>query len=362
MKDREKSVTHLLSVILSLLVIGVVLSGCNSGGSAHVQTVATHLSELQKHPFPPHSVGKISIDFPSVYQKLEVEIWSDRHGRTRMEFESSKRKGDYIVTDANVGKSLLYHNADNTYTILSIGLSSKTQPLSEMVALVNKAMESHEFKYKGTTKVAGEEAYKIEIVPKDPYLIGFNKITCSVDVRHWVLLSLDAKAPEVRMAWRAEIVDFDFHPDESLFALTPPSGAREVQPAWQKGTRVVDLQTAKKILGRKPLVPGWLPDGYVLSEMRAGSGDVPSIGFLYSKMYLMGVRELTITETPVHGNKGPLGIDNCKNETVQVHGTRAVYSRCGLNKTLMWYDGDLQIIMSGFEDKVILLKIAESMK
>ena len=350
-------------LVLLTLVLGTMMSACSAGKDMDVQTIAQHISELQTHPFPPHSIGEISIKSPLMRRKWEVEIWSDRSGDTRMEFESGEIKGDYIVTNATEDKSLEYHHAENTYTVTKLGSSPGAQPVSDLLPLVEESMRTNDFKYGGISRVAGVQAYEIEIKPKSPDLsIGLDDITLWVDPGHWTLLALKTKSSSTVMEWKAREVDFDSRPDRKLFALIPPEGARRVQPEWQKGTHVVDLKEAKDMLGRNLLVPHWLPKGYKLVEMRTGSGSNASVGMLYRKRSLLGTKEITIAEIAVKERSGPLGIENCKNENVKVNGLRAVYSKCKIGSTLMWNEDGLQILISGFESEGTLLKIAESMR
>jgi len=384
--NKAKRVIHLMIMLLFIVLeIGALLSACGRKDMA-VPMLIQHLAELQVHPLPPHSEGEFSIKSPLQREKCRISIWSDGAYKTRIEYKGcstprawvrklfshgseasyNSRKGDFIVIDYTKGELLTYYHASNTYSMMNLGKSlgvQSAQSMEELSQIVKGTLEAKAFEYDGTTRIAGEKAYEFEIdYGKIDPSAGFDKVRFWVDTEHWCLLALEAYNSTTTMKWQTRKGAFDAHPDQELFALTPPSGASQVQPAWQKGTRPIKIEEMKKVLGRDPLLPHWLPKGYEMVEVRTGSGANASVGILYRKHYLLGTKDLTIEEIVLHGKSSPLGIANCKKEKTKVHGKEAVYSNCKVGKSLMWNEDGLQIMISGFESKSTLLKVAESMR
>jgi len=386
--NKLKQAFHLI-IILSFIIleIGALLSACGRKDLA-VPTLIQHLAELQTHPLPPYSEGEFSIKSPLQRENCKIAIWSEGAYKTRVEYKEcdtpgarirklfqhgpkahladGNRQGDLIVIDYTKGESLMYHHASNAYSIVKVGkpqVGRPAEPMEELSRLVNRTLGAKAFKYDGTTRIAGEDAYKFEIDYReiDPSA-GFTKVRFWVDTTHWCLLALEAYNSSTTMKWQTRKVRFDVQPKKELFALTPPAGATQVQPTWQKGTRPLKIEEMKKVLGRDPLLPHWLPKGYEMVEARTGSGANASVGILYRKRYLLGTKDLTVEEFVLHGKSGPLGFANCKKEKTRVHGEEAVYSNCKVGKSLMWNEDGLQITISGFESKSTLLKVAESMR
>ena len=353
---------RLILMLTFLVLISTVVASCVPGQGIEPETVAKHLAEVQRHPFPPHSVGKFSVRSPLQQEKATVEIWSEGTDRIRMEFKEGENAGDYNVS--NDGKTMEYHHSDNTYTVTDASASGDSQAVGSLTSLVKSFVESKDFHYDGIGDVAGRKAYKVEISSNDDFASGFDKIILSVDAEYWTLLSLEAKSPGVVVSWRAIEVDFNTPTPENLFTLSPPESAKKVEPAWQAGIRrLASLEEAERYLGYRLLVPQWLPEGYKLVEINAVEGDKPIVGMLYRKRALTGMKELTVSEIAVGAESGSLrGIDNCRNEQVEVHGQAAVYSKCELGSSIEWRQGNLLVAIEGFENEKTLLKVAGLLK
>ena len=352
---------HVVLMLTLLLLVGVVATSCALDRGMNPEALAKRLVEVQKHPFPPHSVGEIFVKAPLQQERMTVEIWSKGTNQIRMGFKDGEEAGDYNVTGD--GKIMEYHKADNTYTVMEVEDAQESLPLGDLVDSVRKALERHNFKYDGVENIAGQKAYKVEIHADDNIAPGFDKLLISVDAQHGTLLGLKAEALGTSISWHAQKVDFSV-PSDSLFSLSPPEGAQKVTPAWQSGIRLANLGEAEKYLGHKLLSPKWLPKGYKLVKIGT-DGNKKNIAWLsYRKRALIGEKSLSISEIVVGSeiSKRVSGPDNCKNKPVEVHDQAFVYSKCQVGSSLEWYHGNLLVTIEGFENEKTLLTIAESMK
>ena len=338
---------------------------------------------------------------------VTLKYWRQSPDKLRVEVDSASfpnAKGATLVYDGQ--KVYAYDAAHNTVYTATPGKHLDKVP-DELKAImsgldieqeIDKVLSATDIKLSGTEKVAGADAYKLEMTPKPDAatLLGIDemfamqagvlikdlKATLWVDQNRSVPLKLTLEHPNIgSFTYEAKTMEVNQPIDASTFVLQVPGGAKTVdldEKAEQMESKQITLPEARDYAtqeGWSLLEPTYLPSGATLvgvtqMQKRLGGG----IELSYSSKDL----DFSITEANIgkHADKmdqllglgdGYSGVN--KPEAIQDVTVRGVTARAfspeGANWTsLIWQEQgtDLAVALRGKLTLEEATKIAESLK
>ena len=142
----------------------------------------------------------------------------------------------------------------------------------------------------------------------------------------------------------------------------PPAGA--IVPT-QEATTVGSVEDARQQVGFPVLTPAWLPDGYSLVNIHVITAPNQSVQLQYRKTGLFLTRELSVVATHLPSEQRPhTQIEGSRTgREVTVRGQRGILVAAFPGYHLvMWKEGEIQFILSGYESDRVLLRIANSLQ
>ncbi len=381
-----KNVRHWL--VGSLVVLGtlLLLSGCGPFGKPSVDDIVAHIQQAQKATQRVHAVMDttftIQADNKPMTTTMVMEEWVAGPDKLRMEYKDgpAATKGMLMVMNGNT--MWTYFPKTNQYMKSDIsGLKDLTQASGGDMALQTKKMvtqmlDTMDFKYLGTEKVAGRKAYKLLATPKpgkkpEAGLLG-GSATVWIDAQYWEVLGMESKIKnQGSFSFHYRSIEYNPTLPDSLFTFTPPPGAKAMtEENGGPQFKTMTLAEARKAVDFPILVPTKLPDGIKLqtvevTTMKIMNGQKTMTNVIL--MYSAGLKGLSINESRLPKGASvdvmkdmPPGV---KAEKVKVHGQDAVLINTGMgNIMLSWTEKDVQIIVNSQMDKKTLLQIAESMQ
>ncbi|WP_433268519.1 LolA family protein [Actinosynnema sp. CS-041913] len=179
----------------------------------------------------------------------KLRMWTDGEGRVRVQLPAGDAERTF-VDDGQTG--WLWDSADQTVTKLAHGAlaepklepapeaekSVPTDPVSLSREVVAKVKEFSDISVDGTARVAGRPVYELVLTPKPTERTVLREIRVAIDSELRVPLRLavltnGTNNPAVQVGF----ADLNVGPqDASLFAFTPPPGAKVQEPEMREPT------------------------------------------------------------------------------------------------------------------------------
>ena len=142
----------------------------------------------------------------------------------------------------------------------------------------------------------------------------------------------------------------------------PPTG--KIAPT-QEVITVSAVEEAQKQVGFPILMPDWVPDGYALVSIRVITSPKQSIQIQYRKASSFLTRDLSVVEVWQPATQTPSLTPSKEAGTakqVEVRGQPGILRAAFPGyRSVRWQEGNVQFIISGYESKETLLRIAESL-
>ena len=258
---------------------------------------------------------------------------------------------------------------------------------------LDKVIAASEIALQGTEKVAGIDAYKLDITPKADaaqtleipqafatqagILIKDLHAVVWVDKDRWIPLKVTLEHPSIgKIEYTASALDINGTIDPATFVLQVPAGAKTVdldamnKASTPQQTTLPEAKAAAQQDGWTLLEPSYLPTGATLVGLKRLEAPIGS-GFLLN--YSSPDTDLMIVEGKTEIQKGlgddfsgVNGADTNAHKNVTVRGVQAVaFSPDGSGWTsLMWREKDSGIYVA-IRGKLSLdeaLKVAEGLK
>jgi outer membrane lipoprotein-sorting protein len=222
-----------------------------------------------------------------------VRVYADGEGRGRISLPS--RGGETTVVDD--GSTVwVWDSREKTVTKVPQGAGHKTplegkfaDPATSARDLVDAMRKDSSVDVDGTARVAGRPVYQLVLAPKPTERTLLREVRVSVDSETRVPLQLEVLANgQSDPALKVGFTEFEDGPqDASLFAFTPPEGAKvteEKPDEKMRGTSPdelfsqLDLKTVGE--GWDTVLTGTVPEGVL--EMPGGDGGDDALGLLKS--------------------------------------------------------------------------------
>jgi len=336
---------------------------------------------------------------------VTINTWRQSPDKMRVEVDNSTlpgAEGAVLVYDGQ--KAYAYDPAHNTvYSATPSEMLDKApaelkavlQGLDAQQTLDN-IIAASDVKLAGTEKVAGLDAYRLDITPKPEaadklqipqmfqmqagLLIKDLRVSLWVDKDRWIPLKVTLEHPNIgKVAVTTSKIDLNKPIDSSKFVLQVPGGAKTVDldtlrdKMGPKSTTLPEAKAQASRDGWQLLEPQYVPSGATLIEVlqqptaRGQAGNVSGVVLNYSSPSV----DFSITEGKSKYEKGLgdafSGIkDNGATKQVPLRGvTATAFSPAGANWTaLIWQEKNngIWVAIHGKLSVDEAVKIAESLK
>ncbi len=421
-----------------LIVFAVALSGCGAGQQVTAADVMSKMRETMKTTQTIQGMDDLSVTINKEGIKTLIEgfmgkgaagqmqgkgdwitklpdsasatikSWQQSPDKARIEITSSTipgAKGMTLVYDGV--KVYAYDPSHNTvYTGTPEKLIDKV-PADIKALLQGVDMQKQldtligaaDVTLAGTEKIAGLDAYKLEIAPKPdaatrlglPQMIQMQagvlikdaRATLWVDKDRWIPLKLTVQHPNIGAFTSASTkLDLNKPIDSSTFVLQVPAGAKTVdldaveQKYGPQSTTLPAARTQAAAEGWKLLEPSYVPTGATLIEVlnmpanKSNTGAVSTSGSIFTLNYTSPTASFSIIESKNQYEKG-LGDEysgRAKSplKEVDVRGVKAhAFSPDGADWTAMYWQeagNGIWVAIHGKFSLAEATKVAEGLK
>ncbi|MFA4029784.1 MAG: hypothetical protein GDYSWBUE_001078 [Candidatus Fervidibacterota bacterium] len=187
-------------------------------------------------------------------------IWRDAAGRMRTELiEPETAKGNVVISD---GKTVWHIVAGGKVVIQSRDVFKA--PWDVNMERLDLLLQNYRVNVLGKDEVSERECY---IISFEPYH-GFNPSRkVWLDSGIYIPLKVEDYNPDGSLAWRMEYQEFTLseHISPSLFQLNLPKESKVVNTGFSR-RGPFGLSELPTDLGFTPLLPTWLPPGYIFDK------------------------------------------------------------------------------------------------
>lgn len=263
----------------------------------------------------------------------------------------------------------IYDKETNTVTKMKL----PEKPLineSDYVGLIEGFLNKTNVSLLGIEEVDGRSAYVLEAEPEKENEEGYSPLSRTkmwVDKETWMALRCEMYDSKGNPVIETEMSDLEINtgiPD-SEFKFEVPEGAeiKFVDLGNIEIPEEMSLEEAREKASFEILIPEYVPEGYVLNntmiDYGTASGDQSYEAVTLN--YLKGDEFFLITQT-VYKNKPEEDVMLAQTaENVSINGKEGKYiNQFGDMKVLVWNLGEFEMTLTGFLEKVEMLKIAES--
>ena len=428
----------LFAPLALLIILAVALSGCGAGQQVTAADVISKMRETMKTTQTVQGMDDMSVTINKDGIKTlmqgfmgkgatdqaqgkgdwitklpdsasaTIKSWQQSPDKARIEITSSSipgAKGMTLVYDGL--KVYAYDPSHNTvYSGTPEKLMDKVP--ADIKALIQGVdmqkqldtfIDAADVKLLGTEKIAGLDAYKLEIAPKPdaatrlglPQMIQMQagvlikdaRATLWVDKDRWIPLKLTVQHPNIgTFTSAATKLDLNKPIDSSTFVLQVPAGAKTVdldalaQQYGPQSTTLPAARTQAAAEGWKLLEPSYVPTGATLIEVlnmpsnTSNTGAVSTSGSTFTFNYSSPTSSFSIIESKHEYQKG-LGDEysgraNSPLKEVDVRGVKArAFSPDGTDWTAMYWQEQNNGIWVAIHGKFSLAeatKIAQGLK
>lgn len=421
-----------------LLLLSAAMSACSAGQQVTAADVITNLRETAKTTqsaqasvdltldinkdgiktlaegmMPGQAGGKGGMDWSAKLPdsvSASLNVWKQSPDKLRVEVASAsipEANGAILVYDGQ--KFYAYDKANNTvYTGTPDNIPGEITALlnsADFDKELDKVISATDIKMVGEEKVAGSDAYKLDMTPKPDaaellglpdalkmqagVLLKDAKASLWVDKTRWVPLKLTIEHPNMgKFTYEAKSVELNKPIDASKFVLQVPPGARTVDVMHDQmkpaSMTISEAREAATKEGWKLLEPTYLPDNATLvgvTNLFVSKGSDPTMGTgqaevglpSYILNYSSSKLDFSITQAKVEIEKG-LGDDfsgvngegTGAHKEVTVRGVQAIaFSPEGANWTsLIWQEkgSNVWVAIRGKLSLEETLKLAEGLE
>ncbi len=351
---------NVLVVWSVLLVLSLGLAGC--GQKITAEEIVAKVQETALNTQDAHAVVTGSVDVQGVQMSATAEIWEKSPNRLRVEvLETSQAEfaGTLLVSDGQQGWA--YNPQRNQVMVGAVDnlqLPLPPEMLTELQDVIQRMMDASNVELLGEEAVAGREAYKLALSPKEgaeqPFFPGDGTATIWVDKEQWFVLKATYQAGSFGQG-SMEVQSFELNPglSDELFTFQVPEGAEVIDVEAQQPQHLT-LDEAKAQAGFPLLVPEYLPKDATLVDVLKMENSIilyyerapeVAVSLIQGPAWTEPLPEGQSQEVSVRGQNGTVIHDD-------VHG----------NTFLYWTENDVVIVIAGRINLDEALKVAESLK
>ncbi|MCL7452763.1 MAG: DUF2092 domain-containing protein [Anaerolineae bacterium] len=350
-----------LAVGLSLLlVLSLLLAGC--GQRITAEEIVTRMRETLEATEDASAVVSASVDAQGIQMSATAKVWEKSPGYLRAEVLEASRPalvGAIVVTD---GEQAWYYdpgrNVVLTGPIGEVDMPLPQEMLLELQGTIQFVLDASEVTLAGEETVAGHDAYKLTLTPKDDgsatIFPGNGTATLWVDKEQWMVLKAQYEAGSFGQGG-LEVQEYTLNPglSEDLFTFQAPEGAEVVQVGEQQAMPLT-LEEARAQAGFPLLVPDYVPgDATLVEVLKAGD----SIIFRYDHS-----PDVAFTLVQGHELAGPPPLGGEQGIRVRGQDATAITDEVGGNTFLYWTENGVTISVAGHIELDEALQVAESLR
>jgi outer membrane lipoprotein-sorting protein len=346
-----------------LAALALLLAGC--GQRITAEEIVAHVQETVANTQDAHAVVSASVNAQGIEMSATAEVWEKSPSKLRAEvLDSSQAEydGTVLVTD---GRQAWYYNpAQNTVMagpVDEVETPLPQQMIGEMQDLIQAVLDASNVELAGEETVAGHEAYKLILTPKEgegdeeaTIFPGNGTATLWVDKEQWFVLKATYEAGSFGQG-SMEVQSFELNPglSDDLFTFDVPEGATVVDVESQQPVPLT-LEEARAQAEFPLLVPAYVPGRATLVEVFKTGGSIilrydhsPDVSFAL-------VQGPDPSAPPVGGDAQQL--------TIRGQAATAVTDETGGNTFLYWIEDGLFFTIAGHLPLDEAIQVAESLQ
>lgn len=352
---------HRLVVFASLLLLlGLALAGC--GNQITADEIVAKMQETMQNTDDAHAIVTASINAQGIDMSVTAEVWEKAPNLIRaqvLDATEPNLAGMLMVNDGQ--KAWVYEPSRNKVMVgppSDMETPLPPEMLSSLQQTIQEILDVSDVELAGEESVAGREAYKLTISPREDseqkVFPGNGTATVWVDKEEWFLLKADYVASAFGTG-SMEVQSFELNPglSDDLFHFDVPEGATVVDVESQKPVPMT-LDEARAEANFPLLVPDYVPDGATLI-------DVFRVQDSYVLRYDHSPKvSFAIVQGPEMAGPPPMGLS--EDATVRGHEATLFFDEPGGNTLLYWTEDGITITVAGHIPQSDALQVAESLK
>lgn len=347
-----------VSVTILLVAVVVALAGC--GQRITAEEIVAKMQETLESTRDAHAIVTGQATGQGQDLSATVEVWEQAPNKVRaqvLEANEPRLLGAIMVTDGSQG--WYYEPAGNRVMVGKPG--DLEMPLPEEILLsmqdtIQQVLDVTDVELAGEEALAGREAYKLILTPKQGSdLQAVNgTATLWVDKEQWIVLKATFEAVGMAQG-NMEVRSFELNPGlpGDLFTFEVPEGVEVVEVEAEDPVSLsLDEARAQAAFGL--LVPGYVPEGATLVEVfKVGE----SIILRYNHSAQVA---FTVIQGPELAGPPPIGAS--EERTVRGQAATVVADEAGGNTFLYWTENGVTISVAGHIGLDEAIKVAESLQ
>jgi outer membrane lipoprotein-sorting protein len=352
-----------LTVLILLVALVLPLAGC--GQRITAEEIVDHVQETVANTQDAHAVVSASLNAQGIEMSATAEVWEQSPNKLRavvLETSQAEFEDTVLVTD---GQQAWYYEPSQNRVLVGpveeIETPLPQQLIGEMQELVQVVLDASEVELAGEETVAGKEAYKLILTPKEGddsqeamVFPGNGTATLWVDQEQWFVLKATYEAASFGQG-SLEVQSFELNPGlpDELFTFDPPEGATVVD-VQSKQPMALTLEEARANAEFPLLVPTYVPQGATLVEVFEVGGSI----------ILRYDHSPVVSFTVVQGPEplGPSSGGQAQSVTVRGQDATAVIDEAGGNTFLYWLENGVMMAVGGHLTLDDAILVAESLQ
>ena len=343
-----------------LLVLGLILAGC--GNRITAEEIVAKVRETVESTADAHGVVAVDVNVQGIEVAVTAEVWEKTPNKLRLEVLEASRadlEGMMLVSDGE--QATAYNPSRNLATVGPVGEIETPLPqqmLAELQHLVQALLDASNAELTGEEMVAGQEAYKLTLTPKEEegqeLFPGGGTATVWVDKERWIVLKATYDGSTFGQG-EMEVQSFELNPGlaDDLFRFEVPEGV-EVLDVEAQQPEYLTLDEAKAQAEFPLLVPETVPGDAVLVEVVKANGS----------FVLRYDHSPDVSFTVVQGSElvGPPPLGESQGITVRGQSATVITDEASGNTFLYWIEDGVTITVAGHISLDEALTVAESLR
>jgi outer membrane lipoprotein-sorting protein len=349
-----------LAAFSLLLVFGLILAGCGPRPTA--EEIIAKVRETVDSTVDAHGIVAVDVNLQGIEVAVTAEVWEKSPNKLRMEVIEASRadlEGMLLVSDGV--QAMAFNPARNLATVgpvAEVETPLPQQMLTELQDVVQHLLDASNAELVGEEPVAGVDAYKLTLTPKEEdeqgLFIGGGTATVWVDKERWVVLKARYDGNTFGQG-EMEVTSFELNSGlaDDVFRFEVPEGAHVVDAKAQQ-PEYLTLDEAKALAPFPLLVPEYVPGEATLVEVLRTDGS----------FVLRYDHSPDVAFSVVQGSEvmGPPHFGESQGITIRGQSATVITDEAGGNTFLYWTEDDVMLTIAGHISLEETLKVAESLR
>jgi outer membrane lipoprotein-sorting protein len=342
------------------LLLSLVLAGCESKITA--EEIVAKMQETVENTDDAHAVVTVNVNVQGIEMSVTAEVWEKMPHKFRaevIEASQSELAGMTLVSDGQ--QTWYYDPARNRVMVGSMGEVETPLPqemFSSLQEVIQEMLDDSNIELVGEEAVAGYEAYKLTLSPKEDadseFYPGDGTATLWVDKEQWIVLKATYEADTLGQG-DMEVQSFELNPGlaDDLFHFEVPEGVEVIDVEAQQ-PQPLTLDEAMAQADFPLLVPDYVPESATLIEVFKVT-DSFVLRYDHSPQV-----SFTIVQGPELTSPPPLG----ESQAITVRGQSAtvITDEAGGNTFVYWTENGVTVTVAGHISLDEALMVAESLE